>query len=134
MCQEPTDLSFSAGDIIDVIAEENEDWWRGSCNGKEALFPSSYVEKIVSGSEGVQQRNLPPGYIDTTNEKAVYRPFMAAHHGADAPPPSGPTVNSMGLQQAPGQEEKKKKFGQYKSTVCLCSYYAMAYYSDYENF
>ena len=42
---------------------------------------------------------------------------MAAHHGADASSPSVSTVNSVGLQQAPGQEEKKNKFGQYKSTV-----------------
>jgi len=119
---EPTDLSFSVGDIIDITAEENEDWWRGRCNGREALFPSSYVEKITSPEpqQQPQQRGaLPPQYSDTNNnEKAVYRPFMAAHHGVDAPPPSGSAeVNSVGLQQAPGQEEKRNRFGPYKSTL-----------------
>lgn len=27
--QEPNDLSFSVGDIIDILKEDNEDWWTG---------------------------------------------------------------------------------------------------------
>jgi len=89
-------------------------------NGKEALFPSSYVEKIESSpSPQPQLRTLPPRFTDNS-EKPVYRPFGAAHHGSDLPPPSGSEVNSIGLQQAPGQEEKNNKFGKYKSTVGTC--------------
>lgn len=100
--------------MIEIISEENEDWWKGRCNGREALFPSSYVEKIESQP---QQRTLPPPFEKT--DKPAYRPFMASHHGADAPPPSGTDVNSVGLQQAPGQEAKKDKFGKYKGTVSI---------------
>jgi len=115
--QEPNDLSFAAGDIIDIIEEENEDWWTGRVNGKEALFPSSYVEKIESSpSPQPQLRTLPPQFTDNS-EKPIYKPFGAAHHGSDLPPPSGSEVNSIGLQQAPGQEENKNKFGKYKSTL-----------------
>ncbi|KIM84783.1 hypothetical protein PILCRDRAFT_368967 [Piloderma croceum F 1598] len=110
--QEPNDLSFAAGDIIDIIKEENDDWWMGRVNGKEALFPSSYVEKI----EFSPSPPLPPQFTDNS-EKPVYRLFGAAHHGSDLPPPSGSEVNSIGLQQAPGQEEKNNKFGKYKSTL-----------------
>lgn len=52
--------------------------------------------------------------------KSVYRPFGAAHHGADKPPPPGSgQVNSVGLSEAPGQQEKKSKFGKYGNTVCI---------------
>ena len=42
---------------------------------------------------------------------------MAAHHGADLPPAPGQGVNSVGLQQVAGQEQKKSKFGKLGNTV-----------------
>jgi hypothetical protein len=117
--KEPDDLSFSVGDIIEIVQETNQDWWMGKVNGRQALFPSNYVEKIDTAS--------PPGYIPeqnaahATNEKPVYTPFAAAHHGSDLPPAAGGGVNSIGLQEAPGQEQKKNKFGKYGNTVSRCS-------------
>lgn len=84
-----------------------------SVNGREALFPSSYVEKMESAPVP-QQRAIPP-----VSNKPAYRPFMAAHHGADAPPASGDGVNSLGLQQAPGQVERQNTTNKYTSTVCI---------------
>ncbi|KAI8450467.1 hypothetical protein BY996DRAFT_7378550 [Phakopsora pachyrhizi] len=45
----PDDLSFEKGDIIIVLAEENEDWWRGQILNSQAppgLFPSNHVQII----------------------------------------------------------------------------------------
>lgn len=42
---------------------------------------------------------------------------MAARHGIDTPPPPGQGANSLGLQQASGQEAKASKYGAYKNTV-----------------
>jgi hypothetical protein len=117
------DLSFSAGDIIEIVGETSDDWWMGKVHGKEALFPSSYVEKIQAGASG----SIPPsdaaGYsaagsapVSEGNAKPVYKPFGAAHHGNDAPPANG-EVNSIGLQQDPGQAQKKSKYGKFGNTV-----------------
>lgn len=46
-----------------------------------------------------------------------YRPFGAALHGTDTPPQNGAGVNSLGLQQAAGQAEKKSKYGALGNTV-----------------
>ncbi|GLB40670.1 putative variant SH3 domain containing protein [Lyophyllum shimeji] len=122
--QESDDLSFSAGDIIDIIEETNADWWLGKVHGKQALFPSAYVEKISApapapapSSAVVPARTVPPAPAQTG--KTPYRPFGAAHHGLDGPPPPGQGVNSVGLQQANAQEEKEKKgrFGKYGETM-----------------
>ncbi|KAJ7746611.1 SH3 domain-containing protein [Mycena metata] len=114
--QDADDLSFSAGDIIDVVKEENADWWMGRVNGKQALFPSAYVEKIAAPSAPAA-RNLPPALNGNAGAKPAYRPFMAAHQGSDAPPPPGGGTNSLGLQQDPEQEKKKSKFGKYGNTM-----------------
>ncbi|PPQ64133.1 hypothetical protein CVT24_008763 [Panaeolus cyanescens] len=95
------ELSFAAGDIIELVKEENADWWSGRLNNQVGLFPSSYVEHITAAPVN----------------KPVYKPFGAAYHGMNAPPPAGQGVNSVGLQEQPGQEEKKKGFGKYKDTV-----------------
>jgi hypothetical protein len=106
---EKNDLSFSAGDIIEVIDETNEDWWTGRVHGKEGLFPSNHVEKMDSG------RTLPPAAPVTTGRP--YKPFGAAYHGLDQPPAAQNTVNAVGLQEHPKNEEKKSKFGGLKNTM-----------------
>ncbi|KAJ7086056.1 SH3 domain-containing protein [Mycena belliarum] len=112
------DLSFSAGDIIEVVKEENADWWMGRFNGKQALFPSAYVEKIAAPppNSPAPGRNMPPAFAGNGGAKP-YKPFMAAHQGRDAPPPPGGGTNDLGLQQDPEQEKKKGKFGKYGNTM-----------------
>ncbi|RCH99504.1 hypothetical protein CU098_011192, partial [Rhizopus stolonifer] len=44
--QEAGDLSFKAGDIIQVTesTQSQHDWWSGNLNGKSGAFPANYVE------------------------------------------------------------------------------------------
>jgi len=104
---EPNDLSFSAGELIEVVSEKNHDWWLGRVRGREALFPSNHVEQVDS----------PQADVVTTTTKKPYRPFGAALHGMDTPPATGAGVNSVGLQEASGQTEKKNKYGKYGNTM-----------------
>ncbi|KAI9673012.1 MAG: hypothetical protein M1817_003176 [Caeruleum heppii] len=43
---QPGDLSFKKGDIIDIVkrTESTNDWWTGKVDGREGIFPSNYVE------------------------------------------------------------------------------------------
>ncbi|KDQ57039.1 hypothetical protein JAAARDRAFT_130934 [Jaapia argillacea MUCL 33604] len=112
------DLSFSVGEVIDVLDETNGDWWMGRARGKEGYFPSNHVEKVETTTP---PRALPlpilPSTTISASEKAAYKPFMAAHHGADVPPATGKGTNSLGLQQDAGQEQKKAKYGKLGNTM-----------------
>ncbi|KAL9714217.1 hypothetical protein Ac2012v2_002527 [Leucoagaricus gongylophorus] len=108
--QDSGDLNIAQGDTIDIIEETNKDWWTGRIADRQGLFPANYVEKIQAST--------------SINEKPIYRPFRAAFHGMDHPPTAlapmpGPSAqsNSLGLQQAPGQEDKKGKYDDLKKTM-----------------
>ncbi|KAF9067192.1 SH3 domain-containing protein [Rhodocollybia butyracea] len=121
---DPADLSFGAGDMIEIVEETNADWWTGRFNGRQALFPASYVEKVETSamptpmptSAPAAGRTLPPSF-NGAKEKP-YKPFGAAYHGVNTPPPPGAGANSVGLQDdAAGQEKKKSKYGKYGNTM-----------------
>ncbi|TFK40217.1 SH3 domain-containing protein [Crucibulum laeve] len=76
--QEPNDLSFREGEIVEVTAEINNDWWSGRCNGQEGLFPSNYVERLTT-------RAPPPPPRHLTNENMAPTP--------NPPPPFPVTPN-----------------------------------------
>ncbi|XP_063146862.1 unconventional myosin-If isoform X2 [Candoia aspera] len=44
--QDVDELSFSVGDVIDLLMEDASGWWKGRLRGREGLFPGNYVEKI----------------------------------------------------------------------------------------
>jgi len=43
------ELTFKAGDEINVLQEVLDDWWMGEANGKRGLFPSNYAVLITDG-------------------------------------------------------------------------------------
>ena len=115
--------------MVEIIKKTNADWWTGSVNVRQALFPSAYVE-IIAAPEPVAAaapaavptpastggRTLPPAFSGS-KEKPAYKPFGAAHQGANSPPAAGFGLNNVGLQADPGQEKKKSKYGKYGETM-----------------
>ena len=45
------ELSLEPGQIVEVLAEEEEGWWRGKMGVKEGVFPSNFVEIIEEAAE-----------------------------------------------------------------------------------
>lgn len=41
--QNDDELSFDKGDVITVLAKQEEAWWKGELNGVCGIFPSNYV-------------------------------------------------------------------------------------------
>ncbi|KAH9974840.1 hypothetical protein BJV74DRAFT_863315 [Russula compacta] len=130
---EPNDLSFRAGDIIEVVAETNTDWWTGRVNGKQGLFPSNYVEKISPSisppsypppSEARRVSPTPPPVTYQSSPPAPYQPvYNGPPQGGYQPPPpqpynpyTGPPMQpppqQVVVQQEPrSQPAKPNRFG-----------------------
>lgn len=124
--QERNDLSFSAGEIIEVIDETNSDWWTGKCRGRQGLFPSNYVEKMDSippnpepvpamptAPAAPMQMGPSPYPSSSMSEKLVYQPYP----GPVAPINSQPVVVQQQQQQEP--PKKPSRFSGLGNTVNL---------------
>jgi len=104
--QDAGDLSFAAGETIDILEETNADWWKGrNARDETGLFPSNYVEKIGATSTPAVVPAVPSHRMvaPISNEKASSDPIMSA-------PPQPPVQQ----EEVP---KKKGKFGKYGNTM-----------------
>jgi hypothetical protein len=83
---------------IEVIDSANKDWWRGRLNGREGLFPSSYVERLPGPPAAPYSEKAPilPTFphVSAYNALQPYHPqnlypHQHPYHG----PPHGPPSN-----------------------------------------
>ncbi|CAE7097806.1 unnamed protein product [Rhizoctonia solani] len=100
------DLSFRTGDVIQIVKEDNADWWTGRLNGREGMFPVNHVERVS---------NTPSYGYDEKQQ-----PSQPHQHYAPPPGPTGPTVVYQQVQAAPPPEEgKKSKYGSQFKTAAV---------------
>ncbi|KAK7032890.1 SH3-domain-containing protein [Favolaschia claudopus] len=98
--QNSQDLSFRAGDIIEIVHESNSDWWTGRLHGREGVFPANYVEKLASppplsyDSRDTYSSNVPsvPSFPNQPSYEPAYQSSAsppAAYRGEYQPPAGG---------------------------------------------
>src|SRR3989344_2296384 len=57
---EQRQLSFKAGDVINITSQFDNGWWAGELNGKVGYLPATYVQLITAA----EQRGAPaPGAV-----------------------------------------------------------------------
>ncbi|XP_061604492.1 GRB2-related adapter protein 2a [Phyllopteryx taeniolatus] len=44
--EEDDELSFSAGDVINIADASDPTWWTGRCGGRKGLFPANYTRRL----------------------------------------------------------------------------------------
>lgn len=122
--QNPADLAFRTGEIFDLVAETNADWWMGKHEGRQGLFPSNYVEKVLSPpqSGGKSYSAMPPAPQYREQYHAPPGPpQMGPPSSYQVPQPQGVYNGYMGAPPQPvieqSQPPKKSKFGGLGNTV-----------------
>ncbi|KAF8553977.1 SH3-domain-containing protein [Imleria badia] len=115
--QDPNDLAFEAGDIIEIITETNADWWTGrNRSGKQGLFPSNYVEKLPPPSlspifvpeprqsvtrASVEQRYSSPGLANPSPQPYSVVPQTHYPPPGGYYPPTGPPPGAVNYSYVP---------------------------------
>ena len=44
--QEEGELLMRKGDIVNVVEKVDQNWWKGTCEGRTGLFPAPYVREL----------------------------------------------------------------------------------------
>jgi len=52
------ELELQVGDIIDILSEVEEGWWRGKLNGQIGVFPSNFVSEVFDDDEATKEASL----------------------------------------------------------------------------
>ncbi|KAJ6460356.1 SH3-domain-containing protein [Mycena vitilis] len=101
--QNPNDLSFNAGDTIEIVEETNSDWWTGRHNGRQGLFPSNYVEKPAprapspyQGRDVYSSNTSMPSFPNQPAYQPPPGPSYQPPGGHPYQPPGGPPYQSPG--------------------------------------
>ncbi|CAE6456305.1 unnamed protein product [Rhizoctonia solani] len=101
---DPADLTFKQGDLIEIVEETSPDWWKGRLNGREGLFPSNRCAKVETTTG------------NTLTQAPGSRRFLSTHRVSNTfSPTTG--VNKLGLAPPSVDAEKKDKYGKLKSQM-----------------
>ncbi|KAF7330344.1 SH3-domain-containing protein [Mycena venus] len=87
-----SDLTFRAGDTIEIVEETNSDWWTGRLNGREGVFPANYVEKLPLPAPS------PYNARDTYSNNAPSMPSFPGGQPAYQPPTGPPARLHINLR------------------------------------
>ncbi|KAJ3272286.1 hypothetical protein HDV01_005825 [Terramyces sp. JEL0728] len=79
IAQEDNEISFRAGDTIDIVELCNQDWYEGSINGSTGLFPANHVKLVDHKNENEENEGSESGesegnawHVVTTEAGTVY--------------------------------------------------------------
>ncbi|KAG2147623.1 SH3-domain-containing protein [Suillus clintonianus] len=85
--EDPNDLSFNTGEIIEIVKETNEDWWTGRNKaGKQGLFPATYVEKLAPRSASPPPMSFPEFPKTRTSLDSKYGLTSEPKYTSSGPP------------------------------------------------
>ncbi|GAA6024198.1 hypothetical protein JCM11491_001281 [Sporobolomyces phaffii] len=94
---QPDDLGFQQGDVIDIVEEVNNDWWKGRLHGQTGLFPSNHVERIANSSN-----RAPPPPPPAPAHSQSNGPYDVGHpQPSQSSFSSGPPMSSYGVPPPP---------------------------------
>lgn len=68
--EQDDELALEVGEIVEVLEDDDEGWWKGSLNGKIGMFPSNFVEKIKTSVVKEEQK---PSLPEATEEAGMFR-------------------------------------------------------------
>ena len=57
------ELELKVGQIIELLEDDDDGWWKGKINGKQGMFPSNFVEVIKDEPISPLPTPLQPGKI-----------------------------------------------------------------------
>ncbi|XP_013411702.1 protein vav isoform X3 [Lingula anatina] len=99
-------LKFEQGDVIDLISNDNVQWWEGRLHGKEGFFLKSYVEEyrrpFQRGPSYLHHDVRPPSPLhNDENQSPIGSPLQRSPRPASSASQKHPYINLANLEGYP---------------------------------
>eukprot|EP00007_Cunea_sp_BSH-02190019_P007543 CAMPEP_0174234418 /NCGR_PEP_ID=MMETSP0417-20130205/4176_1 /TAXON_ID=242541 /ORGANISM="Mayorella sp, Strain BSH-02190019" /LENGTH=1098 /DNA_ID=CAMNT_0015312779 /DNA_START=26 /DNA_END=3322 /DNA_ORIENTATION=+ len=84
--QEEGELGFSAGDIVNVVQQDESGWWTGQVHGVIGVFPSNYLDETPLPAEAApaSEAQQPPPSSEPDSSTPHHVPHMVPQHATPA--------------------------------------------------
>eukprot|EP00045_Choanoeca_perplexa_P009485 m.91795 g.91795 ORF g.91795 m.91795 type:complete len:536 (+) comp14916_c0_seq1:224-1831(+) len=73
------ELDLKVGDVVELVDQDDADWWSGTFNGKTGMFPSNFVEETAAPSGGSAPRAAPGPPASAAPAEADKEDAVKAH-------------------------------------------------------
>lgn len=90
--EHPGDLSFSKGEMVELVGPAGSGWLRGCISDQEGIFPASFVEIIKPPASAEEPRPIPKPR--SRSNKTVKSPLASSNSFARSLPNGSPQVSS----------------------------------------
>eukprot|EP01087_Luapelamoeba_hula_P008905 TRINITY_DN2266_c1_g1_i1.p1 TRINITY_DN2266_c1_g1~~TRINITY_DN2266_c1_g1_i1.p1 ORF type:complete len:505 (+),score=129.05 TRINITY_DN2266_c1_g1_i1:107-1621(+) len=80
---EDTEISFNAGDLINVTFKDESGWWEGELNGRVGVFPSNHVEVLPTTSSSNTSTSISSSRGNSSYPAAAAPTTTTASGGGD---------------------------------------------------
>ncbi|KAJ3107700.1 E3 ubiquitin-protein ligase sh3rf1 [Phlyctochytrium bullatum] len=90
--KEEGDLSFNAGDVIEITGEVDENWLQGSLKGKTGIFPKKFTEPKQAVPPPIIPPVGPPAHPSSSGQSSPQRTSITASQGSLGPPTRPPPL------------------------------------------
>eukprot|EP01114_Cavostelium_apophysatum_P012463 TRINITY_DN2795_c0_g1_i1.p1 TRINITY_DN2795_c0_g1~~TRINITY_DN2795_c0_g1_i1.p1 ORF type:complete len:380 (-),score=74.39 TRINITY_DN2795_c0_g1_i1:499-1599(-) len=112
--ENPGDLTFRKGDIIQVISESAEsgpEWWKGEVGGKRGSFPVNHVEVLQENIRSYERNdvNIPMATYNRETGGYVPGPSSVSSYSPPAPSNSKNDDSKSSYDQSEKQKKPKEK-------------------------
>ncbi|KAM9315243.1 SH3 domain-containing protein 19 isoform 2-T2 [Pholidichthys leucotaenia] len=106
----PGELSLRTGDVVTMVEEVNDEWYRGSCRGSTGFFPVNYVKVLSSSPKPLPVTKPKPPPTTVSGPRCVARFDFEGEHSDELSFSEGDMIQ---LKEYVGQDWARGQIGNF---------------------
>ncbi|XP_047434908.1 SH3 domain-containing protein 19 isoform X2 [Mugil cephalus] len=106
--EQPGELSLRAGDVVTMVEQVNNEWYRGTCKGSTGFFPVNYVKVLPNSPKPLPERIVKPPPASVSGPRCVARFDFDGEHSDELTFCEGDVIK---LTEYVGQEWARGEVG-----------------------
>uniref|UniRef100_UPI003AAE72FE SH3 domain-containing protein 19 n=1 Tax=Centroberyx gerrardi TaxID=166262 RepID=UPI003AAE72FE len=104
----PGELGLRAGDVVSMVEQVDNDWYRGTCRGSAGFFPINYVKVLSNSPKPMPEKTGKPPSATVSGPRCVARFEFEGEHSDELSFSEGDVIK---LKEYVGQDWARGQIG-----------------------